>query len=200
VFQRRTYLFIVKLFENLPTLTIIVRPLAQRPRGFENIGAAWLLHHAPLEIGRSYELVAFRPHPWWQPLLTTLSQPRFERLLVIVRLGPSSRSPCFSHHTAPIRRYIVPYSPVRCTGRNWMIDHKVKVGDSFGVLLSISVFSAPHIGPVDQTRVSLVVCAAAVNVKGRGRLGLRKQKAIQRFACEGKSRYDEYNGHEDRPP
>jgi hypothetical protein len=67
-----------------------------------------------------------------------------------------------------------------------MLDHEVKVGDSFGIVLGICVFTTPRIGPVDQTRVGLIVRAATMNVEGRRRLGLQKQKAIQCFTCKGK--------------
>ena len=172
-----SYLLEHKLFKDLPALTVIIRPLTQRPRRLESARAARPKRRgpfAPLVVGSD---------PWRQPAPVALHSPSLEPLLgVTVRLDGIPREPNFSTHAAPISRFSVRYGPLRRTGKDGLLDLEVKVGDGFGIALCFGILTTPRIGLADKTRVDFVVCATAMDGEGRGRLGLRKQKAIEGLA------------------
>src|SRR5216683_8428360 len=123
------HLFVFELLENLPTLTVVIRPLAKRPRRLENIRAA----HPERSV--SLRSVIMGSHPRWQPAPATPRQPSFESLLsAAVRLGHLSGLAYFSMHATPIRRLIVPHGPLGRTAGDLVLNPEVKVGDSFAVV------------------------------------------------------------------
>lgn len=101
---------------------------------------------------RSFRSIILGTDPRRQPTLAALRQPRFEPLRgAAVSLGRPSGWAYFSVHAAPVDRLFVPHGPLSRTGRDQALDLEVKVGDSFGVPLSIRMLAAPGIRPLYQT-------------------------------------------------
>jgi hypothetical protein len=178
------YLLVHELFENLSALTIIISPLSQRPGGFENVRAAWMLCRVCPVRSRSVSSVILKAHPRRQPALAAFRQPRFEPLRgVAVRTGRPSGGAHFSIHAAPVGRLFIPHGPLGRTGRDQALDLEVKVGDRFGVPLRVRMLAAPGIRPLYQTRACFIMCTVTVDEEGRWRLSLRKQETIKGFTC-----------------
>jgi hypothetical protein len=167
------YLLIHKLFENLSTLTVIVRPLAQSPRRLENGRAARMLRFARPERGVSFSSVIFGSHPGWHPALAALYKPSLEQLRgVAICLGRRSRGTLFSIHSTPISRLFVSHGPLSRTGRDLALNFEVKVCNCFGVPLRVCVPAATGIRPVDQASACFIMRAATMDDEGWWRLGL----------------------------
>jgi hypothetical protein len=166
------HLFVFELLENLPTLTVVIRPLAKRPRRLENIRAVRMLHAARPERGVSFS-TSLRPHPRRQPAPATLRLPSFALLLSAAGcLGRPSGLARFSMHVTPIRGLVVPHGPLGRAAGDLVLNPEVKVGDSFAVVLGVCAPAAPRIRPIDHARVRFLVRATAVHDKGWWRFGL----------------------------
>jgi hypothetical protein len=158
------YLLVHELFKNLPALTIIVGPLAQRPGGFEDVRGAWILCRTCPVRSRSFRSIILGTDPRRQPALAAFLQPRIEPLFgAAVSLGRPSGRAYFSVHATPVGRLFVPHGPLSRTGRDQALDVEVKVGDGFGVPLRICVLAAPGIRPFYQTRACFIMCAVTVD-------------------------------------